>query len=205
MKRLLLYSNLGLVMLLVNLSCGPIATFDTPQPNGLKNESGFGKNIQGVYQSADSSSILRVNEKFIIHEYTEILLETDSLTLADTNSTAIDNSKADTVHNQIIKLDTIFKIDEAHALKKYRGHYFLNWKSSETQKWEVSKLSLEKDLLTIASIRGEEDINKLNEITKTPQDTTVGSVNYDLNKKQFKEFLKSNGFSAIDSFRRVIR
>lgn len=58
-------------------------------------------------------------------------------------------------------------------------------------------------MLTLSSILGKEDIDLLNEMTKKSEDTSKSSINYDLNKKQFKKFLKSDGFRNIDTFVRV--
>lgn len=197
MTRIIKYGILGLTILLANLSCGPTATFERPQPEGLKEEQGFSKNIHGVYQSADSTGTMSIYEKFIIYTYNE-KIEQDS-DIEDLNHIADTTNLATAKHYT----DTIFKINDSYALKKYKGHYFLNKKSSENQKWEVSKLNPDNNILTIASICGEEDINRLNEITKTAKDSSITSTNYDLSKKQFREFLTSNGFRSIDTFRRV--
>ena len=58
-------------------------------------------------------------------------------------------------------------------------------------------------MLTLSYISGKEDIDLLNEITRTPEDTSKSTINYDINKKQFKKFLNSDGFRNIDTFVRV--
>lgn len=202
------------VVLLAN--CGPSATFDETQPSGGSIEKSFSKKYQGKYLSKDSSSTLTISNNFITSEYQEFIetpiqdLDSNYKIIGDTLLNLTSNSKDlitsrndSSVFSTHIQIDTIFKIEPAAVLKKYKGHYFLNKEYGENKKWQVNKLSLEKNVLTYSSIIGEEDINKLNDITNTAKDTTAAVVNYSLNKKQFKKFLQSDGFSVVDTFFRI--
>jgi len=215
MNKLYTLSTICGLLLLINTSCGPTATFDDPQPVDLKKENSFNKKFFGSYQSSDSATTLFITDQLITQSYShniETLL--DSLdTIYQLSADTLINSKSKSreivlrTDSSIIQryhnLDTLFEFKEGHVLKKHKGHYFLNWQDKADKKWSVGKLSLEKDILTLSSILGKEDINLLNEITKTPEDTSKNTLNYDLNKKQFKKFLNSDGFRNIDTFIRV--
>jgi len=201
--------------MLINTNCGPTATFDDPQPIDLKNENSFNKKFLGAYQSSDSAITLFITDQLITQSYSHYIetlldsLDTTYQLLADTlinnktKSREIVLRTDSSIIQKYQNLDTIFEFKEGHALKRYKGHYFLNWQDKDDKKWSVGKLTLEKDILTLSSILGKEDIDLLNELTKTPEDTSKNTINYDLNKKQFKKFLNSDGFRNIDTFIRV--
>ena len=96
--------------------------------------------------------------------------------------------------------DTLFSISTDNILKKFKGYYFLN-KLYNDNAWEVNKLSLEKGVLTVASISYKDDIQKLKEITETSSDTT--STNFSLTRRQFKSFIKLDGFGEQETFTRM--
>jgi len=55
--------------------------------------------------------------------------------------------------------------------------------------------------LTMGNISIEEDVNKLKEITETLEDTI--STQFSLSKRQFKKFVKQEGFSEQETFVRI--
>ena len=215
MNRLNTLSTICGLLTLIIISCGPTATFDDPQPIDLKNENSFDKKYLGTYQSSDSATTLFITDQLITQSYShyiETLL--DSLdTIYQLSADTLINSKSKSreivlrTDGSIIQkyqnLDTLFEFKEGHVLRKYKGHYFLNRQDKNDKKWSVGKLTLEKDILTLSYISGKEDIDLLNEITRTPEDTSKSTINYDINKKQFKKFLNSDGFRNIDTFVRV--
>lgn len=201
--------------MLINASCGPTATFDTPQPRGLRNESSFNKHFLGAYRSLDSSITIFITNQLITqssNQFIETLIDSlgsiyklsaDTLINLKNKNREIVLRTDSSIIQQYQHIDTLFEFKEGHALKKYKAHYFLNQQDKDDKKWSVAKLSLEKDMLTLSSILGKEAIDLLNEITDTPEDTSQSTINYDLNKRQFKKFLRSDGFSNIDTFVRV--
>lgn len=215
MNRLYTLSTICGLLLLINISCGPTATFENPQPEDVEAETTINKKLFGSYQSKDSSYTMVINTNMITIQrdsYTDIpltALASSFSLIGDTLINNTDNTKKIVQRTDIaviqheVLTDTIFKFSEGYVLKKYLGHYFINTLDEETKKWDVSKLSLEKDQLTLSSIFGKVDIHLLNEITDTPEDTSQSTINYDISRKQFKKFLKSDGFRHIDTFIRV--
>ncbi|HEY5392442.1 MAG TPA: hypothetical protein VIJ57_10030, partial [Hanamia sp.] len=63
------------------------------------------------------------------------------------------------------------------------------------------KISLKKGILTVGNVSDKDDIQKLKEITETKSDTT--STNFSLTRRQFKKFVRQNGFGDEETFIRM--
>jgi hypothetical protein len=92
---------------------------------------------------------------------------------------------------------TIFQIGPVTALRKFKGYYFLNTQYGKG--WEVQKMQLVKGQLTISSISSTKELDDLNQLVEKPQDT-VPPYEFTLSKRQFKEFIKNEGFSEGETF-----
>ena len=108
--------------------------------------------------------------------------------------------KGDTIIRHADWTDTMFSTSADNVLKKFKGYYFLNNRFRDTA-WEVKKLSLQSGTLTVGSISDKNDIQKLREITETTADTT--SKHFTLKRKEFKRFVKQEGFSEHETFRKI--
>jgi hypothetical protein len=194
-------------------SCEPAATFDKPQPDHINPLASFPKRIQGKYISADQVSIVTISDELLTRTYDFDEKEhKDSIgsTYKLIGDTLIDQTegtkekvllKGDTVIMHIHLIDTLFSISADHVLKKFKGYYFLNSRYSD-HAWEVKKLSFRNSLLTVGNVSDEEDIDKLNEITEASSDTLPR--HYALSRKQFKKFIRQEGFSEQETFTRMV-
>lgn len=203
-----------LVVSIIIQGCEPVATFDKPQPDGVSPLTSFPSHLQGKYLAADESSILIIENNRITRHYSfDNKQLKDSLGSSykiegDTMINVKDGIKekialvGDTIIQHINGIDTLFSLSDAHVAKKYKGYYFLNTRYDE-HRWEVKELSLKKGVLTVGEISSKEDIQKLKEITETTADTS--SEHFMPTKRQFKNFVKQNGFSAKEVFYRVIK
>jgi len=193
-------------------SCEPSATFDEPQPADIKSLTAFPKGIRGKFLAADQASILTITDTLITRYYDFDFKEhKDSLgssykLIGDTLLNLTDSTKeivllrGDSIIQHYDGTDTLFSISKDNILKKFKGYYFLN-KLYNDNAWEVNKLSLGKGVLTIASISNKDDIQKLKEITETSGDTT--STNFSPTRRQFKRFLRQDGFGEKETFTRI--
>lgn len=204
----------GLLLLFAIVSCEPPVTFDQPQPPKTRVIKKFPKRLFGHYLSMDRKSTIVISEKniYTIHDY-DIITHKDSLSkdyrlkgdtlYFDTTTTGnyqIVQIKNDTVIQHINYTDTLFEFNSTTVLKKFKGHYFLNYQWDKNA-WIVQKLTLVKGVLSIADIKTKEGIYILNAITETPEDTI--SYNFKTNKKQFKEFLKLDGFQDVNYYIKI--
>ena len=208
MKPLKLISTL--IILTSLFACVPPATFSEPQPANTDNLSKFPKRLQGQYLCLADSSTLSVGDQLIQRTYDfdyklhPNQLDSTSQLLGDTIVDLKTNEKTavkrdgDSLITHIHYIDTLIQIDYDNVVRKFKGYYFLNTRKDKTS-WEVKKMQLSKGQLVISSISSKLDIDKLKEITEAPTDT-IPPYKFTATKKQFKEFIKRDGFSDSEIF-----
>lgn len=193
-------------------SCEPAATFDKPQPDQVKSLASFPQRLQGNYESTNQTSIVVITDKLITRRYdldfkdhkdslgSSYKLVGDTLVDAENGTREKVIVKGDTIMQHASWKDTLFSISTDHVLKRFKGYYFLN-NRYDNNAWEVKKLSLKKGVLTVGGISNEEDIQKLKEITETVADTTT--THFTLTRRQFKKFIRQDGFAEQETFNRI--
>lgn len=97
-----------------------------------------------------------------------------------------------------IRCRYLISFSATQVAKKYKGYIFIN-SEIEKGKWEVRQLSLSKNVLTLSEITTPKDIQMLRTITET--DTSIH--HFSPTKKQFKQFMKHDGFGSKEVFYRV--
>jgi hypothetical protein len=198
---------LNLIFCLFFISCKqPIVTFEVAQSENVKEQKEFPKKLIGNYYNSENDTELIINKYFI---YKKMLVK-DTLKISELSKNEI--IKNDTLYKlnsnekyKIIKIndslfsnyvftDTVFNLNKTDVLKKFKGYYFLNKSIEKTGFYEVEKLNLTKGVLNINGIETENEISLLENITESKKDT-VKPFTIKPTKKQFKEFIKKNGFS----------
>jgi hypothetical protein len=208
MKRLKLISTF--IILTSLFACEPPVTFKEPQPTDIDNLSKFPKRLQGHYLNFADNSTLLVSDKLIqrIYDYDYKVhlnqldsaeqLSGDTIININTKEKTLIKRDGDSLITHVHYLDTLFQMDYDNVVRKFKGYYFLNKRYDKTS-WEVKKIQLTKGQLILSSISTKLDIENLKEITETPQDT-VPPYKFTATKKQFKEFIKNDGFSDSEIF-----
>ncbi len=208
MKRLKLISTF---IILTSLSaCEPPVTFDEPQPTDTDNLSKFPNRLQAQYLSLADNSTLLISDKLIqrIYDYDYKVhpnqLDSTSRLVGDTvidlktNERTLIKHDGDSLVTHIHYIDTLFLMNYDNVVRKFKGYYFLNTRYDK-ESWEVKKIQLSKGQLVISSISTKLDLDNLKEITETTQDT-VPPYKFTATKKQFKKFVKADGFSDSETF-----
>ena len=168
-----------LILFIFILSCKePIVTFSEPQPENVNSLSKIPRRLQGEYFCVNDSATLSIDKNLIAKIYI--------------NKDTIPNEKY---------IDTLLYLPEGNVLKKFRGYYFLN-SLTHTNSWEVKKLKLKDGILMINEISSDEEITNLEKMTETHRDTLI-PFKIKPTKKQFKEFIKVNGFSDGETYIRL--
>lgn len=211
MKPLKIIFALSILTSLV--ACETPVTFTEPQPPETDNLSSFPGRLKGVYLNLSDSSTLSINDKLIQRTYdfdykihlnqldSTVRLLGDTLINLETNEREIIKRDGDSLKIHIHNIDTIFQMDFDNVVRKFKGYYFLNTRYDKTS-WAVEKMKLSKGQLIISSISTKEDIENLKEITETTQDTLT-NYNFTATKRQFKEFVKNDGFSDSEIFMKL--
>lgn len=193
-------------------ACGPVVTFDEPQPAGSDNLSHFPARLFGNYKSASGHSILAITENMLVRttDYDLVVhpndldstdkISGDTLINTETNEKINIRFKGDSILFPVYFKDTIFSIGENALLRKLKGHYFLNM-LHEKSGWEVRELTLQKGTLTLSEI-GPEGFNKIKEIIERPTDT-LPAFHISADKKQFRQAINAGAFEKIETFYKI--
>ena len=195
------------------VACEPPVTFTEPQPADTDNLSNFPRRLKGIYISLSDSSTLSINDKLIQRTYdfdykihpnqldSTTRLLGDTLIKVETKERQLIKRDGDSLKIHIHNVDTLFQMDYDNVVRKFKGYYLLNTRYDKTS-WTVEKMNLSKGKLIISRISTQEDIKNLREITETAQDTLI-NYSFTATKRQFKKFVKNDGFSDSEIFVRL--
>jgi len=210
MKKRTCFSVASALMIL--FACQPPVTFDNPQPADVSPLSGFPKRVQGKFLSSKDNSILEINENSMIRTYdydqkihisqldSNQQLIGDTLFDMKTNQGSIVQFEGDSIVQHINGKDTLFVIDALNVLKKFKGYYFVNI-NTPPNTWQVIKIGLSRGTLMLSQINRKEDIEQLKTLTETSQDTTP--YVFSPTRRQFKSFIRNEGFRDTESFSKL--
>jgi hypothetical protein len=211
-----------LIVLLLG-SCDDSIRFEEPQPSNQPNLRHIPKQLRGSYFSSSDSTQLTINDHVII-DWTDVELKIhkDSLDFEIDSTQIVEQSHdfikindgkfkiglkffEDSVLFNYSYRDTIFEISDRHILRRFKGHYFLNYKRSDGN-WKVRKLSLKKRELSFSKVRIPEDIDALKQITEIQEVKSDSGrvIGYNLNpsRKELKQLMK-HSFSETKTYKRV--
>ncbi|HUH26105.1 MAG TPA: hypothetical protein VLY87_05725, partial [Flavobacterium sp.] len=162
--------------------------------------SSFPKKITGSYHNYENNADLIIENQTVLLKYHfQDTLNKSALTELQKETEVTTNPFNDSLFIAKYTItDTLFDVRKGDVIRKWKGHYFLN-SQNEQNNWEVQKLTYKNQIVSINDIIEEESLLKLDEITDTPTDT-IRPKTYTLSKKQFKEFVKQNGFSEQNSY-----
>jgi len=181
-----------------------IVQFSEPQPEHKNDMKSFPGKLIGNYYNSENETDLEITKYFIIKkilvrdtinrkELSEFeVLNNDTIINKKTSEKIIVKKLNDSLFTNYVYTDTIFRIDDENVLRKFKGYYFLNFKTRENN-WSVKKLFQKNGQLNINDITTKEEIELLEEIIETKKDSTKPFV-IKPTKQQFREFLKRNGF-----------
>jgi hypothetical protein len=203
---------LAFIVLTGLYSCEPPVTFTEPQPVSTNNLSKFPKRLTGQYLSLADKSFLVITDKLIQRIYdfdykvhqsqldSNARLVGDTIVNVTTNEKQFVKREMDSLIYHVHFVDTLFTLNYDNVLRKFKGYYFINTRYDK-ESWEVKKLSISRGQLTISSISTKLDLENLKEITEAPNDT-ISPYEFTTTKRQFRKFVRNDGFSDIEIFAR---
>jgi hypothetical protein len=208
-RTIIIYFIFFATLISCRKSDAPIAGFEEPQPNDISNLSKIPNRLFGKYLNIKDSSLLVINENVIkrVNNFSGKIhiKELDSLNVLSGNTVINLKTKeriqvrriGDSLLYHQNYTDTIFRLSKMNVLKKYKGYYFLNILFDE-KNWETKKVKLSKGKLTISTINSIEEIHNLEKITSSSHDTISQVFKFKPTKRQFKKFVKEEGFGEED-------
>lgn len=191
-----------LISLLTLFSCKkPIANFTEPQPSDKKNILHFPKKILGDYSNPELGFRLTINSNLITRTYSSIdTISSKEFKTAEAENIKLLSKISDSLYIVEFNIkDTLFSFKKGDVLRKLNQNYFLNVKNSDNN-WNVTKLNFKHNFLTLSEIVNKTEIVLLNDITNQTSTDSIYPKTYSINKKQFKEFVKKNGFSESEIY-----
>lgn len=173
----------------------PLANFTEAQPANTKDQSAFPSKMIGTYHNYETDTDLVIQKELILSTqyFRDTLSEKDLLKIQqeiELTSKKLNDTLFIASYNVT---DTIFNLQQNDILRKLKGYYFLNI-ANEDKNWNVTKLKFKNNIVSLNDIRTEEEINTLAELTETVVDT-IRPATFKLSKKQFRKFVKQNGFT----------
>ncbi len=207
----------SIVLMLLGIVClfacnqAPQINFTETQPTNVSTTDAFKQQYIGQYQSVTDSSTLIVEAQRIIRKeqyaFAVTTAEFDSIKTAEQQhmqTVTILNQTEDSVYCKWEPETNVFEVNEQHQLKHFKGQYFLNYGRGDY--WEVQRMALTDDLLTIGAIELDE-VATLQSLTEVEEITGKGGKvrEYIIHptKKEFKAFLKQGGFRDGETYQRI--
>jgi hypothetical protein len=194
---------------------GPSIYFETLQPINDSELSKFPNKFEGLYMNSDSI-YTRINGNIILSEsYTRFRFHKngmDSLKqefdyangkyiLKIDKQVYVSKMIGDSIELSTQYVDTIFMFSNTQKAKLLHGQLVLNTKDSIF--WKVRTLRLEKNKLIIKHLYSEEDVKRMDSITKI-KSTMLDSSVYLIkpSRREFIKFIKLKSFGFDQEFER---
>jgi len=216
------YSVICVLLFLVG-SCEDSVTFEQPQPLSQPDLNSIPSKLQGSYFSEDDSTYLTITDAVMIEwvdmefetpvdslddldiDSTQIVSQSDDLTVVEDEDYKLEiNIREESAHVSLAYRDTIFQLSDQHVLRRYKGHYFLNYKQESD--WKVRLLRLKRRQLSFSKVRKPEDISELQQITDIQEiksdDGKVKGYKLNPSKRELRKLMK-HSFSETEVYMRT--
>jgi hypothetical protein len=184
--------------------------FEKPQPINDSELSTIPNKFQGLFMSKDSFFVRIEEKEILIENYLKFRIhKTDLDSLKEFFSYPNGKVKLSTKNIsgdslEIIKkdIDTFFVFSDSQKAKRIDGKLVLNYKDSIY--WKIKAISLEKNILKIKYIYSEEDLKRIDSLTKV-KSTMIDSSTYILrpSRNEFKRVLNLIKLGETREYKKV--
>lgn len=207
---------LGLLIAFTLASCqsskynSEYVLFSKPQPMGEKDLPAIPKELRHTYINHADSSQLKIDAKglylkkhnftilSLLHRDSSVSIISDSLVMDKDGRSYPAKKIGDSLLVDVSTVDTLFEIGEDRIIRKLGNDYVFNKRSEHG--WIVYTINPNKKSLMLRSA-AESDLKLLKSLGKSFSDTIP--YQFELDKTQFKTFLKHGGFGNIDTLQLV--
>lgn len=186
--------------------------FEVPQPINDSELFKFPSKFRGIFMNSDSIYI-NVKEDMILEEsyYKFRIHKKDLDSLKEFFS--YPNSKFE-VSSKIIRgdsleiikkdIDTFFLFSNTQKAKRIDGKLILNY--SDSIFWKIKAISIERNMLKIKYIYSEEDLKRMDSVTKI-KSTIIDSSFFLLkpSRNEFKRIINLKRFGEEHSYKKIIK
>lgn len=190
--------------------------FENLQPINDAELSKIPNKFQGLFMSSDSV-FLNIKENIILEEsfykFKFPLKDMDSLKneFIFSNGKCISKDKKEVYDYRQLKdsiefsnkqIDTFFIFSDSQKAKRFDGQLVLNYKDSIY--WKVKPIRLEKNMLKVKYIYSEEDLKRIDSLTKV-KSTMLDSSSFIIrpSKNEFKRILNLKHLGSDVEYRKI--
>nr|WP_315146609.1 hypothetical protein [uncultured Flavobacterium sp.] len=216
--------NILVLALLIFLSCkktecepdGLSFYFENPQPINDSELSKIPNKFRGLYMNQDSV-YLNIKEGIILKESffkfkfhkkdmdslkNEIVFSNGKYIFKDANKTFEYRQLRDSIEFSEKQIDTFFIFSDRNKAKRFDGKLVLNYKDSIY--WKVKSIRLENNSLKIKYIYSEEDLKRIDSLTKV-KSTMLDSSSFIIkpSRNEFKRILNLKKLGGEFEYRKV--
>jgi len=190
--------------------------FAIPQPINDAELSRIPNKFQGLFMNSDSV-YLNIKENIIIEENfyrfnfptkdidslkKEFIFSNGKCISKDSKEVFWYRQLKDSIEFISRRIDTFFIFSNTHKAKRFDGKLILNYKDSIY--WTMNSISLEKDRLKIKYIYSEEDLKKIDSLTKV-KSTMIDPSSFILkpSRTEFKRILNLKNLGVEYEYRKI--
>ena len=190
--------------------------FENPQPILDSELTRFPIKFQGLFMNSDSVFLhikenVILKESFFKHKFhnkdmdslkNEFDYSQGKYTIKSTNEIFDFRQLTDSTELFTKKIDTFFIFSNSQKAKRINGYLVLNTKDSIY--WRIKLINLEKNILKIKYIYSEEDLKRLDSLTKL-KSKMIDSTNYILkpSRREFKSILDLKHLGEDKQYKKV--
>lgn len=219
MKRIAL-----LILFFIVISCrstiaeptGNNYYFENPQPVDYTELTKIPPKFHGIFMSPDSTFLnirgsMILSERFLkfkVHRNKIDSLKLDFDYVNGTYTSKVNdnvfetNKIGDSIELFKKEIDTLFRPSTSQKIKQINGYLILN--TNESIYWKIRILNFENNLLKFKSIYSDEDLKKINKVTKNKSEK-IDSSSFIIRptNKEFKNILSLKQMGEEEEFRKV--
>jgi hypothetical protein len=190
--------------------------FENPQPINDSELSKIPNKFRGLYMNQDSV-YLNIKEDIILKESffkfkfhkkdmdslkNEIVFSNGKYIFKDVNKTFQYRQLRDSIEFSEKQIDTFFIFSDRNKAKRFDGKLVLNYKDSIY--WKVKSLRLEENNLKIKFIYSEQDLKRIDSLTKV-KSTMIDSSSFIIkpSRNEFKRILNLKKLGGEFEYRKV--
>lgn len=190
--------------------------FENPQPINDSELSKIPNKFQGLFMNSDSV-YLNFKDNIILEESfykfkfhnnyidslkNEFVILNGKYISKDENEVYNFRQLKDSIELSKKRIDTFFIFSDKNKAKRFDGKLVLNYKDSLY--WTVNSISVEKNILKIKNIYLQEDLKRLDSLTKV-KSTMLDSLSFVIkpSRNEFKRILNLKGLGMDSEYKKV--
>ncbi|HWS60654.1 MAG TPA: hypothetical protein VN182_06960 [Flavobacterium sp.] len=192
--------------------------FENPQPMNDAELSKIPNKFQGLFMSSDSV-FLNIKENIILEESfykfkfplknmdslkNEFIFSKDKCISKEDNEVFEYRKLKDSIEFSNKQIDTFFIFSDLQKAKRFDGKLVLNYKDSIY--WTIKSIRLEKNSLKIKYIYSEEDLKRIDSLTKV-KSTMLDSSSFIIkpSRNEFKRILNLKHLGSDIEYKKILK